>query len=74
MYGLPVPRLPPRAALMIYHDLSRSEYKYPSNCGWPAFFAAKIDLKDGEETVNRREDNSLGMQRIEVTCRKVSER
>ncbi|XP_003738542.1 uncharacterized protein LOC100903730 [Galendromus occidentalis] len=52
--------------------LFKSEHKYASNCGWPAFFAAKTDIKDGEETVVRKEDNSLGMRRVEVTCRKCN--
>lgn len=37
--------------------------KYDSGCGWPSFYAPISD-----EVVNTREDLSLGMRRIEVTC------
>lgn len=42
--------------------LRRSNSKFNSGCGWPAF--------DQEITgaVERHTDNSLGMQRTEITC------
>ncbi|CDS12414.1 Putative Peptide methionine sulfoxide reductaseB2, chloroplastic [Lichtheimia ramosa] len=39
-----------------------SDTKFDSGCGWPAFF----DAIPG--AINRHEDNSLGMKRIEITC------
>ncbi|TPX36584.1 hypothetical protein SmJEL517_g01257 [Synchytrium microbalum] len=42
--------------------LYKSTTKFDSGCGWPAFF----DAIPG--TVTRHEDNSGGMQRIEITC------
>ena len=44
--------------------LFKSETKYRSGCGWPAFYEAV------EESVEESEDNSLGMNRIEITCSK----
>ncbi len=44
-------------------ELFSSETKYDSDCGWPSFYEA---LKD---KVELHEDRSLGMTRIEVTCR-----
>jgi len=44
-------------------DLFTSETKYDSGCGWPAFFEAN---KDKIET---KEDHTLGMKRVEVTCK-----
>jgi peptide-methionine (R)-S-oxide reductase len=41
-----------------------SENKFDSGCGWPSFWDAKKD------SVEFSEDNTLGMKRIEVTCRK----
>jgi len=42
--------------------LYKSTTKFSSGCGWPAFF----DAIPG--AVNRHEDRSLGMVRIEITC------
>ncbi|KAI9222967.1 peptide methionine sulfoxide reductase msrB [Blastocladiella britannica] len=44
--------------------LYTSSTKFDSGCGWPAFF----DAIDG--AVERREDNSGGMVRIEIVCSK----
>jgi peptide-methionine (R)-S-oxide reductase len=43
--------------------LFRSEAKYDSGTGWPSFFEA---IAPG--AVELREDRTLGMRRIEVTC------
>jgi peptide-methionine (R)-S-oxide reductase len=43
--------------------LFSSETKYPSHCGWPAFYDV-----EKEERVIRRIDRSAGMVRIEVLC------
>jgi peptide-methionine (R)-S-oxide reductase len=45
--------------------LFTSAEKFDSHCGWPSFFDA-VD----ESKIIRREDNSYGMQRIEVLCRR----
>lgn len=45
-------------------ELFSSETKYDSGCGWPSFFES---LKDKVDTAV---DNSLGMSRIEITCKK----
>lgn len=43
--------------------LFQSETKFESGCGWPSFFdPAESDA------VERHEDNSFGMRRVEVTC------
>jgi peptide methionine sulfoxide reductase MsrB len=41
----------------------RSDTKFSSGCGWPAFYD---NLPD---TVERHEDNAFGMKRIEITCK-----
>lgn len=43
--------------------LFRSETKYDSGCGWPAFYAAEDDGR-----VERVEDTRHGMNRVEVKC------
>lgn len=44
-------------------ELFRSRDKFDSGCGWPSFDKA---IKEG--AVVYTPDNSLGMQRIEITC------
>jgi peptide-methionine (R)-S-oxide reductase len=44
-------------------ELFRSETKYDSGCGWPAFYAPA-----GEEAVDEETDTTYGMVRTEVTC------
>ncbi|KAI8975120.1 peptide methionine sulfoxide reductase B2, chloroplastic [Mycotypha africana] len=54
----------------VYHcagcnaPLYESTTKFDSGCGWPAFF----DAIPG--AIVRHEDNTLGMQRIEICCAK----
>ncbi|AOW92487.1 peptide-methionine (R)-S-oxide reductase [Rhodococcus sp. WMMA185] len=44
-------------------ELFRSTEKFESHCGWPSFF----DPADSDAVI-LREDNSLGMRRVEVLC------
>ncbi|KAI9226511.1 MAG: peptide methionine sulfoxide reductase msrB [Piptocephalis tieghemiana] len=44
--------------------LYKSDHKFHSGCGWPAFF----DALPG--AITRHEDYSMGMSRIEITCTK----
>ena len=43
--------------------LFKSDHKFNSGCGWPAFYA------DSFEAMVEREDISHGMRRIEVLCK-----
>ncbi len=45
-------------------DLFDSSIKFDSHCGWPSFFDALDESK-----IERREDNSYGMHRVEVLCK-----
>ncbi len=53
----------------VYHcagcgaELFRSEAKYDSGCGWPAFYEPA-----GETAVETEEDRSFFMRRTEVLC------
>ena len=47
------------------NELFSSETKYDSGSGWPSFSAAIAEGK-----INYKEDNSLGMLRIEIFCAK----
>ena len=44
-------------------ELFRSSEKFESHCGWPLFFDPA-----SSEAVVLREDNTLGMRRVEVLC------
>ncbi len=44
--------------------LFESEKKYESGTGWPSFYDAL------EDTITTKEDNSYGMKRIEINCKK----
>ncbi|MBT1449388.1 peptide-methionine (R)-S-oxide reductase MsrB [Glaciecola sp. XM2] len=44
--------------------LFESGAKYDSGCGWPSFYE-----QSDEANVVYREDNSLGMSRIEILCK-----
>lgn len=46
-------------------ELFKSDAKFDSGTGWPSFDAAT-------ENVGQREDNSLGLHRIEVYCKKCN--
>lgn len=45
------------------NKLFRSGAKFASNCGWPSFFE-----QDNKNSVVYKNDNSLGMERIEALC------
>ena len=44
--------------------LFKSDTKYESGCGWPAFF------KSIPKTIDESPDHTFGMTRTEITCRK----
>lgn len=46
-------------------ELFTSESKFDSHCGWPSF---DKEIKEG--AVVYSEDNTLSMQRIEITCKR----
>ena len=47
------------------HLLFTSEMKYESTCGWPAFHTEHENAQ-----IDRINDNSYGMNRVEVRCNK----
>jgi len=46
-------------------ELFTSESKFDSHCGWPSF---DKEIKQG--AIVYSEDNTMGMQRVEITCAK----
>jgi len=47
------------------NELFSSDTKYESGSGWPSFWD-----QVSEDAIERREDNSLWMKRIEIVCKK----
>lgn len=45
------------------NKLFRSTAKFSSSCGWPSFFE-----QDDKKSIVFKEDNSIGMERIEALC------
>ena len=46
-------------------ELFSSDTKFDSDCGWPSF-----DNSISKDNIELQEDNSLGMRRTEVQCKK----
>ncbi|GBL03326.1 peptide-methionine (R)-S-oxide reductase MsrB [Glaciecola sp. KUL10] len=44
--------------------LFESDAKFDSGCGWPSFYE-----QSEEANVTYKEDNSLGMRRVEILCK-----
>lgn len=44
-------------------ELFSASTKFDAGCGWPSFYASLPD------TVEYKEDNSLGMRRVEIVCK-----
>ena len=47
------------------NELFSSDTKYESGSGWPSFWN-----QASEDNIERKIDNSSGMKRIEITCKK----
>lgn len=47
------------------NELFSSDTKYESGSGWPSFWD-----QVSEDSIERKEDNSLWMKRIEIVCKK----
>src|SRR6201992_2235956 len=47
------------------NELFRRDTKFESHCGWPSFYESLAG-----DAVERIEDNSHGMVRVEVRCKK----
>ena len=47
------------------HELFESDHKFKSNSGWPSFYQPK-----NVDAINYSTDNSYGMIRTEVVCKK----
>ena len=47
------------------NELFSSDTKYESGSGWPSFWD-----QASEDSIERRDDSTLGMKRIEIVCKK----